>query len=343
MKPIAILLALALAIGGWFVRPRSLELAEPRTGDAALQQYIDDHYEGAGHRLAVALVDGDSVRFAGRGADEHAAFETGSISKAFTGLLLSEAIRRGEVKLDQQVGSLLPLHESEVATATLEDLATHHAGLPSTPRQPLSAARSFFANLMAGNPYPYDVDQLLDHARSSGRGDEPRYSNLGGALLGQALARSAGQTYPELLSERVLEPLGLTETRTPVDEAGAAPPGYSSGGRKQDPWVQVGYAPAGGVVSSTRDLSKLAQSLLAGRSVDALAPRREFDGERIGMFWLTSPLGGTGRNMVWHNGGTGGYRSFLGLDLERRRAVVVLSDVAVDVDDFAEKLLEEPV
>jgi hypothetical protein len=44
--------------------------------------------------------------------------------------------------------------------------------------------------------------------------------------------------------------------------------------------------------------------------------------------------------MVWHNGGTGGYRSFIGLDLERRRAVVVLSDVAVSVDDFATELLE---
>jgi CubicO group peptidase (beta-lactamase class C family) len=59
------------------------------------------------------------------------------------------------------------------------------------------------------------------------------------------------------------------------------------------------------------------------------------------MHWFTSPLPGTDRTMVWHNGGTGGYRSFVALDRERGRAVVVLSDVASDVDDLGADLLRE--
>jgi CubicO group peptidase (beta-lactamase class C family) len=198
------------------------------------------------------------------------------------------------------------------------------------------------AGLSAGNPYPYDVGDLLAQARSAGTGGrgQPEYSNLGGALLGQALARKAGKSYPQLLRERLLEPLQMQETSVPTSEAGAAPEGYSSGGRKEAPWIQDGYAPAGGVVSSSGDLALLLQSRLRGIGVEALAPQRDFEGgDKIGMFWITSPLRGTDHAMVWHDGGTGGYRSFVGLDLERKRAVVVLSDVAADVDDFAQELL----
>ncbi|ADB29975.1 beta-lactamase [Kribbella flavida DSM 17836] len=341
MKFFAALLAVALAVGGWLIRPGALHLAGPRTGDATLQKFIDDNYEGPGHRLSVALVDGSSTRFASRGGDEHGSFEIGSISKALTGLLLADAVERGEVTLGQQVGSLLPLQESEVATATLEDLATHHSGLPKISGKPLPAVRSALAAVAGGNPYPYDVDQLLDHARSAGTGGrgEPAYSNLGGALLGQALARKAGKSYPDLLQERVFQPLTMRNSRTPTSDAGAAPDGYGSGGRRQAPWVQEGYGPAGGVVSTAADLALLARALLDGKYVTALAPRRDYEEDRIGLFWMTSPLRDD-RSMVWHNGGTGGYRSFIALDLDRRRAVVVLSDVAVDVDDFATKLLE---
>lgn len=338
---IAILVALAVVVGGWLVRPRTLELEPARTGDAKLQAYIDQHFDIPGHRLEVVVIGDNSMTFAGRGANEHTPFEIGSVSKAITGLLLADSIRRGEVKLDQQVGTLLPLGDAEVATATLEDLATHHSGLPRTPTKPLAAARSLLASLNAGNPYPYDVDELISQAKADagGRG-EPAYSNVGGALLGQALARKAGKSYPDLLRERILQPLDMQETHVPSTEAQAPPEGYSSGGRKEAPWIQDGYAPAGGIVSSAGDLSLLVQSLLRGTGVDALAPRRDYEeGERIGLFWVTSPLTGTDRKMIWHNGGTGGYRSFVGLDLEKKRAVVVLSDVAAYVDEFATELL----
>jgi CubicO group peptidase (beta-lactamase class C family) len=182
------------------------------------------------------------------------------------------------------------------------------------------------------------VKQVVDQAEAAGTGSrgDPAYSNLGAALLGQALAAKAGKTYSELLTERILVPLQMNETHVPA----TAPDGYSSGGRKEAPWVQDGYGPAGGVVSTSGDMSLMLQSLLRGYAVEALAARKDFgEGDRIGLFWITSPLTGTDRKMVWHNGGTGGYRSFVGLDLERKRAVVVLSDVAASVDDFGTKLL----
>ncbi len=43
---------------------------------------------------------------------------------------------------------------------------------------------------------------------------------------------------------------------------------------------------------------------------------------------------------MWHNGGTGGYHSFIGFDQKRRKGVVVLSNSTNDIDDIGPHLLE---
>jgi D-alanyl-D-alanine-carboxypeptidase/D-alanyl-D-alanine-endopeptidase len=49
----------------------------------------------------------------------------------------------------------------------------------------------------------------------------------------------------------------------------------------------------------------------------------------IGLAWIT-----TDKGIVWHNGGTGGYKSFLGFRAGMRRGVVILSNTAMDADDL---------
>jgi len=343
---ISVLLALAVLVAGFLIRPTVPAASRPPTGDERLRQTVDRLYDGPRHRLAVAVVDREQTRFAGFGTDEHEAFEIGSVSKALTGLLLADSVERGEVRLDQPIGELLPVGDAPVAQVTLEELASHRSGLPRVASSVLPQARGIIARFTGGDPYPYSVDQLLDQARSAsidGRG-KAEYSNLGGALLGQALAKAAGMDYSQLLTARLLQPSEMAATRVPSTESEAAPKGYSTGGRREDQWLARGYAPAGGVLSTAADLAGLAQRLLAMKAglISALEPRHEYDeDERIGMHWITSPLPGTDRTMVWHNGGTGGYRSFVALDRERGRAIVVLSDVASDVDDLGADLLRE--
>jgi CubicO group peptidase (beta-lactamase class C family) len=347
-KLTATLAAVAVLVAGWLVRPAPPQLDDEVTGDTALADRVRAANDGRGHRLAVALVDlGDQakpVRYAGFAADQDARFETGSVSKGLTGLLLADAVRRGEVRLDQQVGDVLPdVRGTDVGSVTLEDLATHHSGLPRLPTGPLLIARSAVALARGGNLYPFGRDDLIEQARSAGTDDrgEAVYSNLGAAVLGHALAARAGTSYPQLRTERVLAPLGMTSTTVAVDDGTAAPPGLASSGREQDPWIGQGYGPAGGVVSTTGDLARLVTALLNGTGAEALKPRRDFDeNERIGLHWFTSPLPGTDRTMVWHNGGTGGYSAFVGLDPAKRRGIVVLSDTATAVDDLGTELLE---
>ncbi len=191
---------------------------------------------------------------------------------------------------------------------------------------------------LARNPYAgRSTDDVLAELRDAnpGAAGSYAYSNLGAAAAGQAAAAAAGVDYPTLMQDRLIAPLGLTETRiqssTPLVGRGLA-----ASGRSQQPWVLDGYAPAGSVVSTSSDLARVATALLEGKApgmaaLEPLAPAGDTAGRQIGIFWQLSDRDGT--TITWHNGATGGYHCFLGLDRDRARAVVVLADVQSDAVD----------
>jgi hypothetical protein len=127
----------------------------------------------------------------------------------------------------------------------------------------------------------------------------------------------------------------------PPDRARAAAAGN---GRSLDPWLSAGWAPAGvGVWSTARDLSQLLQEILAGTApgVAATVPTADYgDGERIGLGWFTSTVGG--HSITWHDGAVGGFHAYVGLDRAAGRGVVLLSASTEPVDGAAEKLLTQP-
>jgi D-alanyl-D-alanine-carboxypeptidase/D-alanyl-D-alanine-endopeptidase len=62
----------------------------------------------------------------------------------------------------------------------------------------------------------------------------------------------------------------------------------------------------------------------------AQQPRADMaNGMRIGLGWMT-----TNKGIVWHNGGTGGYRSFMGFTADGRHGVVILTNTAAEVDEL---------
>jgi CubicO group peptidase (beta-lactamase class C family) len=96
----------------------------------------------------------------------------------------------------------------------------------------------------------------------------------------------------------------------------------------------AGYAPGGAAVSTTRDLAKLATALLDGTApgLDALTPSHVMttqDNTHIATFWQSSTWQ-TGQTITWHNGQTGGYSSYVGLDRAHHTAIIVLSNIAAD-------------
>jgi CubicO group peptidase (beta-lactamase class C family) len=283
---------------------------------------------------------------------ERTIFEIGSATKAFTGILLAEMAGRGEVRLDDPVATFLPDEVTVPSRGgteiTLLDLATHHSGLPRLPgnMRPASLA----------NPYAdYTVAQLHDflsgYELPRDPGESYEYSNLAVGLLGHALARRADTTYEALLVQRVLAPLGMRDTRITLgaEQRARMAQGHDAEGKPVPAWDLPTLAGAGALRSTAADLLDfLAANLgiggaplpLRAAMTAAREPRRPAGngGMRVGLGWHIMPR--ASRTIVWHNGGTGGFHSFVGFDPERRIGVVVLSNASSDIDDIALHLLD---
>ncbi len=341
--------AVSVAVASWVLAP---DLATSRNGDPTVLAHLDQQVkwgdELAGyHGVAVAEVDlhaAEPVRLAGIGADDTTPMEVGSMTKVMTGLVIADAVSRGEIRMDAPVDTYLPqLTGSPAGAATMHELVTHTSGYAEFGDATLRHA--MWAAPLGRNFFTADSTQMTEETRAqtlTGRGTYA-YSTLGSAIAGQAVAAAAGMSYPDLMRTRLFEPLGMIGTAIEVDEA-LVPGGRSQSGLAVQPWVMDAYAPGAAAVSTTGDLAKLATALLDGTApgMAALDPTTATDesNTRIGTFWKISTWS-TGQTVTSHAGQTGGYASYLGLDRTGRKAVIVLSDVANDAGDLGSQLLAD--
>jgi serine-type D-Ala-D-Ala carboxypeptidase/endopeptidase len=279
-------------------------------------------------------------------------FEIGSMSKVFTSLLLAEAVQRGEMALTDPISKYLPASvkvPERGRAITLQDLSSHSSGLPRMP-----------GNIRPKDPEnpfaDYSVEQLYQflstYQLTRDVGAQYEYSNLGAGLLGHILALRAGMDYESLLKARITGPLGMpstTITLPPPLQARLAP-GHARTLQPTKNWDIPSLAGAGALRSSANDmLTFLAaemgytQSSLAPAMKAMLQPRRPAAGPpglEVALAWHI--ITANGKTIVWHNGGTGGYRTYFGFDPEARTGVVVLMN-AVSLaggDDIGRYLLD---
>ncbi|GAA1444904.1 hypothetical protein GCM10009641_64930 [Mycobacterium cookii] len=278
------------------------------------------------------------------GAGVHDDVELGSVSKGVTGFLWRDAVARGTLAEDARLGEHLAVPQA-LADIRLSALATHTSGLPRLAGG--DVLRRTWALWRAGrNPYREDLAGLLAQLDGVELGKpRPAYSNLGFQLLGHAVSSAAATPYPDLVAQRIAEPLGLVDTYVPLAPAqlrpGAVAP-RNRAGRVVEPWANEAIAPAGGVRASAADLAVLLRAML-DRTVagaDALEPSTPFGRSmRIGAGWLTGPM--LRRTVTWHNGGTGGFRSFVGIDRDHGVGVALVSASTRSVDGAGARLLAE--
>ena len=285
--------------------------------------------------------------------DGRTIFEIGSITKAFTGALLADMVARGEVKLDDPVQKYLPANVRMPARGdkqiTLLDLATQSSGLPRLPGNMNPRDRA--------NPYAdYTVDQLYaflsSHELQRDIGAQYEYSNLGVGLLGHVLALRAGKSYEQLVKERLLDPLGMRSTSITLSEEQKKllAPGHNRVGDIVPQWDIPTLAGAGALRSNVEDMMKfLAANLdtvtaLSRNIRDATVVRRSAGNPitDIGLGWHSRKIF-DGKRIVWHNGGTGGYRTIAAFDPVSRRGVVVLTNSQHGADDIGFHLIEPSI
>ena len=329
--------------------------------DSKIKEILRDRIDVAKKSvgIVVGLVDDKGTRIVSYGKpaldssqtlDGDSVFEIGSVTKVFTATVLADMAERGELNLNDPISKFLPksvkapTHDGK--EITLADLSSQTSGLPRMPGN--------FAPKDATNPYAdYSVDQmyafLSGYALTRDPGTQYLYSNLGVGLLGHILALRAGSEYENLIVRRVCQPLKMENTRITLTSGMKArlATGHNAGLKPVANWDLPTLAGAGALRSTVNDMLKFVAANL-GLVGTPLAPAMSkthqvlhetgSQGLEVGLGWHILKRFDT--ELIWHNGGTGGYHSFVGFVKRQRRGVVVLSNSTNDIDDIGRHLLE---
>jgi serine-type D-Ala-D-Ala carboxypeptidase/endopeptidase len=219
---------------------------------------------------------------------------------------------------------------------TVADLATQSSGLPYMPDN-LTPANS-------SNPFAdYDVTKLKSFLAAYELKRDPggayEYSNLGFGLLGFALTQP--QSFDDVVRAKILEPLGMTMTAVGLDDAMTAhlARGHNRRNRPADNWKFDVLAGCGGIDSTAEDMLRYLKANMDGEGKTpsrafrlAQQPQRDVNStERIGLAWMTRAA--KPDDVIWHNGTTFGYASFIGFTANRKRGVI-LTNISESVDDL---------
>ncbi|MCU1682855.1 MAG: hypothetical protein JWQ81_3594 [Amycolatopsis sp.] len=331
--------------------------------DATLTRAIAAGFPG----LVVGAFDGNDGYVAGAGTtagpgspkpDGRTIYQLGSITKTFTALLLAEAVEQGVIRLDDPLARYLPrqltLPKPAHGEIRLRDVATQSAGLPSLPPNLLTQP-----GFDPQDPYAtYTEQDLADGLRATKLVSQPGtaylYSNLGVALLGQAMANLAGTDYANTARRFATSPLGLRDTTLGLtsEQLARKASGHATDGTPTPDWHLPTFAGAGALYGTVDDQMRYLHALF-GQAPVRLRPTLKLVQQpmftppttanlRLGLAWHMTPLPTSKRTMVWHNGGTGGFTTFTGFCPQTRTGVTLLTNISKldQVDEISVKLLD---
>jgi len=323
----------------------------------SVKAVIRDNVNNGKHQsLFVGIIDKNDVEYFYYGdtakdenpIDENTIFEIGSVTKVFTTLILADMVEKGEVSLNDPIDKFLPEEVSTPSkngrTITLFDLATHSSGLPRMPHDfPISDMDEQFQ---------YDREEMYDSLSkvelSREIGSEYEYSNFGVSLLGHLLSLKADLSYEELLKERVLDKLGLESTC--IKQCDALRDRFAKPHLFGFPANELNLSDemsgAGEIRSSGKDMLSFLSYAMGLKDSDlrdsfelTQKVNRQIDDKlSIGLAWHM--LQKDDRTIIWHNGATNGFASFVGFDPESNQGVVVLTNSLNTVDDIGVWLLD---
>ncbi|MEM7775422.1 MAG: serine hydrolase domain-containing protein [Pseudomonadota bacterium] len=282
-------------------------------------------------------------------APEDVVFEVGSITKVFTALLLARLTVDGDIDPNRPIGESCPAFSGAPASLTPRRLASHTSGLP---RLHVPMWKAVIGGVGADPYADFDRDDLVAWVRDWRPSQPPHetshaYSNLGFGLLGEVLAVSLGRPYPDLLQEKVLEPLGLNDTAIALtdDQRKRFAQPRATSGKPVVPWTFQAIAGAGALRSTARDLARFSGQVAAAmdtpttpiaraiastaQPVVGLGPKGDMQPMAQCLGWLAMVLDPSAPRVLFHDGGTAGSTSALYVCPQKRAAIVILANRGV--------------
>ena len=267
-------------------------------------------------------------------------FQTGSISKTFTGTIFMRLVEAGKVELDAPVRTYLPklkLSDKGVAErVTIRHLLTHTGGWVG----------DYFNDFGNGNDaldkMVRDIDRL---EQVTPLGEVWSYNNVGFNIAGRIVEVVTDKPFETVVKEMLLDPLGMDMTFYFPDDiliTHRFVVGHHKDGKKVKvarPWaIGRGGAPVGGVISTVKDLLTYArfhmgngkraggEKLLSVKSLRQmrvpLYPATGFD--KIGLTWFIRDKEGV--DVISHGGATKGQIAGLYFAPEKEFALAVLTN-----------------
>lgn len=264
-------------------------------------------------------------------------FRIGSVTKQFTATLILQLVEEGKIKLDGKLTEYLPDYRKETGDkVTIHQLLNHTSGIPSYTGLP-----TFFAEVSRD---PYSVTDFVKKFASGDLEFEPgskfSYNNSGYFLLGAIIEKVTGKSYEAVLKERILDPLGMTNTgydhhATLLQKRATGyekrPEGYINA-----PYLDMSlpYA-AGSIYSTVEDLYKWDQSLYEDKILSAESKKLMFTpglaNYGYGFGISEQPIGKTDQKtkVIQHSGGINGFNSLLTRLVDRQQTIIILDNVGL--------------
>lgn len=253
-------------------------------------------------------------------------YEIGSISKVLTTSMFGEMIQEGIVKIEDSIAKYF----SEIPDnhpVTLRHLANHTSGLPGIGG--LKNIYNLFDSQTPRDPFcPYSLNEAIQYFKTHTQ--EPkvkfRYSNVGMGLLGYLLANELHTDFETAITRRIVEPLNLTNTfiSIPPSKENTVLKGYSVRGHNKPPLEMNEFMAAGALRSTVDDLLKFLKIHIGNQNSGYLlshqATHTISKDVSIGLGWVLED------DIIWHNGSTKGFSSYLGFNKKQQTGVVILSN-----------------
>lgn len=265
-------------------------------------------------------------------------FEIASMTKQFTALLVLQFVNEGKIKLDGHLSDYLPYYRKDTGSRiTIAELLSHTSGIPNF----LS-----FPGFIDGPPSRthYGVMEFVKKYCSNNLQSEPGtkfdYGNSGYFLLGAVLEQISGNSYEQLLRDRIFTPLGMKDSGYFHSET--VIPRLASGyERKAEGFQNARYYDtsipfaAGGMYSTVDDLYLWDQALYGERLLPARLRDLLFKPnlENYGYGWnILIPKAGSpyaGEAIAMHTGLVFGFQCVIAR-IPKHQELIVLLDNAED-------------
>lgn len=264
--------------------------------------------------------------------NQQSVFEIGSITKVFTSMLMTQLHLENKLDIHKPVRKYLKVKWKEKRNFTFMHLANHSSGLPRLPYNILSMAEHYPLNPYAN----YGEEELLHYLKNQVSyieelGKASHYSNLGSGLMAYTLTKIEGKSYEQLLQERIFSKRSMMNSTTDRSKVNhLLVKGRGVEGDTVPNWDLNVLVGAGAILSNAEDMAKFALYAMESNEVNQLMQTETItinDKMSVGLGWHLYKNKDENRQVLWHNGGTGGYSSSMSVDVENKNAVIILSNV----------------